>query len=271
MLTISLLYTRRPQRLAIRFNTYIDQQPGNAGLGLAQCADDIEFTQAILSWLTNTYALSMQRVYATGHSGGGFMCYNLAIQMRQQITAIAPVSSNMWGDDNFIMQKLSSDAWTTLPVMHVHGTTDVVVDYPDKNRSPNDYGEWPLPAFSESACGAKTYSTEEPFMGATKHIFCDGANPVWLIGIEGMGHTWTNGTFPTTEAIAAFFNLTQPNSVEEESTVIDPTEIVNVYDVTGALVLTTAMHNVHTAGLSSGVYCIANASKTVVKSLLLSN
>src|SRR5207249_1243156 len=95
-------------------------------------------------YLTATYSADGKRVFASGHSNGGFMCYALAMLASSDIKAIAPVSANLWGDDNFITNLQASGTVKPMPVMHVHGTADNVVDYPDPDNTPVDYKEYPL-------------------------------------------------------------------------------------------------------------------------------
>jgi len=258
----------------VRFNTYVDDAPGNAGLGVAQCVDDLHFTQQMLNWLSTTYAVTLDRVYATGHSGGGFMCYNLAMQMRPTFKAIAPVSASMWGNETFINMKVASAGWTPLPILHIHGINDEVVEYIDKDLTPKSYEEWPLFLFSEAACGATTYTAYQMYNGATRFGFCTNEPNISLVGVGIMGHVWTDGFFPTTEKIVEFFNLNSPTSVLEKAERrnserpklvsrdvnnwgwIDRDVDVAIVDIIGQTIYVGSAKQLQSSTLNPGVYLI---------------
>jgi hypothetical protein len=98
--------------------------------------------------------------------------------------------------------------------MHVHGTGDIVEMYPDMDNVPTEYYEWPLFVCARD-CGVTTYSDVVPIMaGVDKLLFCPPPVEVSLVRIQGMGHTWTDGTYPTSQEIVKFFGLTGTSSVE---------------------------------------------------------
>ena len=90
-------------------------------------ADDVKFVAALLDDLQRVLRIDDQRVYATGISNGGMMCYRLAAELSQRIAAIAPVSGTM-AIDNARPKR-------AVPILHFHGTADriVPVDGPDKS------------------------------------------------------------------------------------------------------------------------------------------
>ena len=155
-----------------------------------------------------------KRVFATGHSNGGFMCYALSMLASDAIAGIAPVGANMWADNAFLSRLVTSGTVPVLPVMHVHGTADGVVEYPDKDNTPKDYEEFPL-FISGRDCSALTYSSVVPIMqNVDKLVFCTAPVEVSLIRITGMGHTWSNGVYPTSEEIVKFFKLNMTTQVD---------------------------------------------------------
>ena len=74
--------------------------------------------------IAQDYSIDLDRVYATGMSNGGYMTYELACELSHKIAAFGSVTGNfMLNDDqNCIFEK-------EIPIMHIHGTSDLVVDY----------------------------------------------------------------------------------------------------------------------------------------------
>ena len=56
--------------------------------------DDVGFTRALLDDLAKVANVDAKRVFATGISNGGIMCYRLAAELSDRIAAIAPVARN---------------------------------------------------------------------------------------------------------------------------------------------------------------------------------
>lgn len=78
--------------------------------------DDVEFTRRILDNLAKFANIDPKRIYATGISNGGIMCYLLASELSERIAAIAPVGGPM-GTSNCNPKRPVS-------VIHFHGTDD---------------------------------------------------------------------------------------------------------------------------------------------------
>lgn len=57
--------------------------------------NDIDFINAVLKEIKLKYNVDEKRVYATGLSNGGMMCYLLACELPEQFAAIAPVAGAM--------------------------------------------------------------------------------------------------------------------------------------------------------------------------------
>ncbi len=57
--------------------------------------NDVDFIQAVLNQVKLKYNIDDKRVYATGLSNGGMMCYLLACELPNQFAAVAPVAASM--------------------------------------------------------------------------------------------------------------------------------------------------------------------------------
>jgi polyhydroxybutyrate depolymerase len=78
--------------------------------------DDVGFTRALLDDLATVVNVDAKRVFATGISNGGILCYRLAAELSDRIAAIAPVAGTM-GTVNCHPRRPVS-------VIHFHGTAD---------------------------------------------------------------------------------------------------------------------------------------------------
>jgi poly(3-hydroxybutyrate) depolymerase len=202
----------------IQWNVFVDDRPGHGGVGADDAPDDILFTHDIIETLAERFAIDRTRVFATGLSNGGFMCYALSMLASTEIRAIAPVAASLWADESYLTQLISSRSVTPMPVMHIHGTADNVVDYPDPDNLPRDYEEYPL-FISSNAAGTLTYSKVIPITrDVDRLVFSTLPVEVSLVRIKGMGHAWTNGSFATSSAIVTFFGLdANVSAVREQS------------------------------------------------------
>src|SRR5207253_11219090 len=84
-------------------------------------ADDIAFLREMLDDLGKMVNVDAKRVFATGMSNGGMMCYRLAAEMADRIAAIAPVAGTM--------AVPRGEPKRAMAVLHFHGTEDVRVAY----------------------------------------------------------------------------------------------------------------------------------------------
>jgi len=105
-----------------RFERMLTWNAGNC-CGSAQWnkVDDVGFTRALLDDLAKAANVDAEKVYATGISNGGIMCYRLASELSDRIAAIAPVSGTMG--------MATCNPKRAVSVMHFHGTDDRFVPF----------------------------------------------------------------------------------------------------------------------------------------------
>ena len=58
--------------------------------------NDVDFIQLVLKQVKSKYNVDEKRIYATGLSNGGMMCYLLACELSEQFAAVAPVAASMF-------------------------------------------------------------------------------------------------------------------------------------------------------------------------------
>lgn len=101
--------------------TFVWNAGGLRDKALNQKYDDVAFTSRLLDELATLANLDPKRVYATGLSNGGMMCYRLAAELSDRIAAIAPVSGTMAIPE--------AKPGRPVPVLHFHGTDDKLVPF----------------------------------------------------------------------------------------------------------------------------------------------
>ena len=83
------------------------------------------FFSAMIDYFASNYNISKDKVFAVGTSGGGHMCYKLAMTMPKKIRAITAIIANLPDTDNFDCV----DSKIAVPVMIVNGTADPLNKY----------------------------------------------------------------------------------------------------------------------------------------------
>ena len=158
-------------------------------------ADDVAFIGRLLGDLGTVVEVDRKRVYATGMSNGGMMCYRLAAELSDRIAAIAPVAGTM-AVENYNPKR-------PVPVMHFHGADVKIVPYGGPSgRTPKFLG---FKSVEETIkiCAKANGCPEEPDITrlpdtvddettVTRKSYQPGKEgaEVVLFVIEGGGHTW---------------------------------------------------------------------------------
>jgi polyhydroxybutyrate depolymerase len=101
----------------VRWNAFTDAEGA---------ADDVGYIRAVLDDLEGFLPVDRRRVYATGMSNGGMMCYRLASELSDRIAAVAPVAGTM--------PPRPAKPGRAVPLLHVHGTEDEIVPYGGPKR-----------------------------------------------------------------------------------------------------------------------------------------
>lgn len=181
----------------------------NSGYGTG--VDDVGYINRLLDSIAATYVVNQQRIYATGLSNGGIMSNTLACDLNRRIAAIASVAGTMsrlqWGNCATV---------GAMPVMHVHGTADLVVPYLGNtiflgvNSLVNHWrGRNGLTMNSTTTAYANSVTTD----GSTAEliVYKTGSSvPVYLIKVNNGGHSWPGSGV----AISGTTNMDVDASVE---------------------------------------------------------
>lgn len=180
------------------------------GTAASSGTDDVGLVGAILDRIEADACVDADRVYATGFSNGGFLSHRLGCELADRIAAIAPVSG--------VIGIPSCAPARPMPVLHVHGTSDLVVAY-DNSVFGYLSVEDTIAGWAERDGCPAAAPTEVFAMGdatCVSHTGCAGGAEVQLCTIDGGGHQWPGGTplpgggatstdLDATAAIWAFF------------------------------------------------------------------
>lgn len=80
--------------------------------------DDVGFISKLIDWSVQNYKINQKKVFVTGVSNGGLMCYRLALEIPNKITAIAVFNANLYKESECKNTNIS------VPVMIVNGKKD---------------------------------------------------------------------------------------------------------------------------------------------------
>ena len=167
----------------------------DAGGVRGRVSDDVGYVVRLLDDLATVVNVDPKRVFATGMSNGGMMCYRLAAELSDRIAAIAAVAGTMAIDNCQPHRPVS--------VLHFHGTKDglVLFDGPDE-RIPKNLKflsvEDTIRAWVKlNGCPPTPEITALPGragggMTIRKKTYGPGrdGSEVILYAVEGGGHTW---------------------------------------------------------------------------------
>ncbi len=156
--------------------------------------DDVGFTSKLIDDLQTIAHVDPRRIYATGLSNGGMMCYRLAADLSDRIAAIAPVAGTM---------AIEKNPKRPVPIIHFHGTVDKLVPYGGPEGASKNF--LPFKSVDETmrvwcrldGCPAMPITAELPDLAddgttVTRKTWGPGKDgaEVILYTIEGGGHTW---------------------------------------------------------------------------------
>jgi polyhydroxybutyrate depolymerase len=183
------------------------------GTAVSDNVDDVAFTRDMITAIDSDYCVDPKRVFSAGFSNGGFLSYRLACDLADKIAAIAPVAGGLR------IATAACNPKRPVPVLHVHGTSDIVVPY-------NGGGVGNAKPVSESIDAFKTKNTCAAGAGKVVYTKDDVSCTLWgscaanadveLCTVTGGGHQWPGGdqlpyggspspNLETSEAIADFF------------------------------------------------------------------
>ena len=153
-------------------------------------ADDFGFVESIISEISLQYNVDLKRVYAAGYSNGGMMAYGLANYKSDLIAAVASVSG--------VMLDCIGSTSHPLPLVHLHGTSDVVIPYNGGNgwnSVQKTLDHWIN--FNNTTSNPTLIIDDSEGMTIEHYVYDEGNNSVSVENYKyiGGGHVWFSSTF----------------------------------------------------------------------------
>ncbi len=157
------------------------------GEAAVQNVDDIGFVRDLIDELSQRLCIDRTRVFATGFSNGGFLAHRLACEASDVIAAIAPVAG--------VLGVSNCAPGRPMPVMHFHGTADIVVPYNGStllgfSSVEQTIDHW---AFRNNCSQDSTVTFHNGDTTCETRSGCDDNGPVTQCTIALGGHTWPGG------------------------------------------------------------------------------
>ena len=150
--------------------------------------DDRKFLVSLLDDLGSVVPIDRRRIYVTGFSNGGRICYFLAGTMSDVVTAIAPMGTAVL---------TAHTPERPIPILHIHGLHDKWAPYYGgasawKNMPYAEPTEKAL-EFWRNIAGTTNESRGSLFGGVDDCIIYSGApdgTKIEVCRIPGLGHNW---------------------------------------------------------------------------------
>lgn len=163
--------------------------------GAAETTADVQFLTDLIDSLTGDYAVDPDRLYVTGISNGGSMCFVLSCALSDRIAAIGTVAGL------FTYPWDACERERPIPLIAFHGTADPIVPY-DGGPLAGPAGEappvraWVADYAARNGCATERELPPQGAVTGTRWTQCDGGADVVLYTVAGGGHTWPGGNLP---------------------------------------------------------------------------
>ena len=163
-----------------------------------ETVDDIAYLQNLTTYFQSIHSLDPSKVFCTGMSNGGDLCYMLACQASETFRAVAPIAG-------MIMQDIMNDCnpSSEVSIFEVHGTQDNVTYFDGDPNNVDGWGAYPsIPetiSFFNDLFDLELMSTENlpntnnndgSTVSSEKYGAENSCTEVWLYTVNGGGHDW---------------------------------------------------------------------------------
>ena len=163
-----------------------------------ETVNDVAYLQNLNTHLQDVYSLDTSKVFCTGMSNGGDLCYMLACEASETFRAVAPISG-------MVLQDIMDDCNPSdeVSILEIHGTNDNVTRYNGDPNNNDGWGAYPSMAltmsfynnlFGLALQNSGNFPNTNTNDGSTVSYEKYGANQscteVWLYTVNNGGHDW---------------------------------------------------------------------------------
>tara|TARA_B100000780_G_C21106921_1_gene447064 strand:- start:116 stop:2206 length:2091 start_codon:yes stop_codon:yes gene_type:complete len=163
-----------------------------------ETVDDVSFLEELTSDFVAMNSIDSNKVFCTGMSNGGDLCYLLACEASETFAAVAPVSG-------MILQDIMNDCSPTnsVSILEIHGTQDNITYFEGDPQNQDGWGAYPsIPAtvnfFTElyglellsSGLFPNLYPNDGSDVSYDKYGLENSCAEVWLYTVNQGGHDW---------------------------------------------------------------------------------
>ncbi len=185
-----------------------------SGMPGASTADDVGYLLTLADSIRSRWGTRYHRLFSCGFSAGGFMSYRLACERPDRFEAVASVAGTMSTTAFAACQGPPLQPAYRVRLMHIHGTSDAVVNYSGGNGNVSA-DQCVLAWVNRSICPTSPVITTLPNTNAgdgstveqNMYSPCAPLGPVGsasagipgrvvLLKVQGGGHTWPGITTP---------------------------------------------------------------------------
>ena len=175
----------------------------NVGYAFHQgvAVDDVDFVRRMVAEVSTEHSVDSERIFATGMSNGGEMCYLLACRASSLFRAVAPVAGSMVG---FSLEECRPER--PIPIFAISGTDDPVTLYSGDMENTGGWGAyrgqdesivyWAKHQGLDQRTSTSLANTHQPLFTGDSHIIWerysgqDRNTEIWFYQVVNGGHDW---------------------------------------------------------------------------------
>lgn len=153
--------------------------------------NDVDFIDAVLKRIKSEYLIDEKKIFATGLSNGGMMCYLLACELSEHFAAIAPVAASMF-------DTVSCNPETEISIIAFNSINDENIPYNGVSEEDTSARMKTLPVEKVIDMWAKNFNcvhirTSDSSLFQKVNYINEKGVEITLFKMFSGGHSWPGG------------------------------------------------------------------------------